>query len=157
MKAARYQVSETGSGLTMSRFPRCGTGMHDAAHPRLAEWRGPSTVVKYVVLLQRSAGMTRAAFLQHWLNLHTPMVAQLPGIRGYALSPTVAAAGYESDYDGIGELWFDSVEEALAAFNTPEGRALRADTQRFADSERAIRFFAQDTKRGGAVSLLANG
>ena len=103
-------------------------------------------MVKYVILLQRRAGMTRAEFLQHWFNLHTPMVAQLPGIRGYVLSPTVAAVGYEPDCDGIGELWFGSVEEALAAFNTPEGRALRADTQRFADSERAIRFFAEDTK-----------
>jgi len=101
-------------------------------------------MVKYVVLLKRRPDLGRATFLKTWQEEHLPIIQKLPGLRRVELNATVEAAGYVPDYDGIGVLWFDSVEAALEAFQSPQGLAARQDTPRFADPDSAVRFFAHE-------------
>ncbi len=101
-------------------------------------------MVKYVVLLRRGQDVSHEEFLRHWRDVHAPLILKLPGLRRVSLHPVVPAPGYSPPFDGLGELWFDSVEGALAAFNTEEGRATRADTPTFADSTAAVRLFVGD-------------
>ncbi len=101
-------------------------------------------MVKYVVLLRRREGVSAEQFREHWLTIHRSLVEQLPGLRGYTLSPTIPRSDYPPAFDGVGELWFDSAEAALHAFQSEAGRATRADTPNFADSAEAVRFFADD-------------
>lgn len=101
-------------------------------------------MVKYVVLLNRRADLDRDAFLKRWHEGHLPLLEKLPGLRRCVLSSGVSAEGYQAPFDGMGELWFDSVEAALSAFNTPEGQAARRDTPEFADPDSVVRFFVEE-------------
>ena len=101
-------------------------------------------MVKYVILLKRRDSVDKETFLKQWQEGHLPIIRQLPGIRKIELHEIVNTPNYPSDYDGIGLLWFDSVEAALAAFASPFGQTARQDTPRFANSAGAMRFFAKD-------------
>ena len=101
-------------------------------------------MVRYIVLVKRRADLDRETFLRLWTQDHAALIGRLPGLRRYQFGPTLPAPGYEPEYDGIGQLWFDSVEAALAAFQSPAGQAARADTLHFADTEAVRRFFAED-------------
>lgn len=101
-------------------------------------------MVKYVVLFRKRPEWDREAFLRYWREEHVPLIARLPGLRRYVISPAVPVEGYPPAYDGMAELWFDSAEAALAALGAPQGAAARADTQKFADPASILRFFAQE-------------
>jgi uncharacterized protein (TIGR02118 family) len=100
-------------------------------------------MVKYVVMLKRLASLDQEAFLKTWREDHLPIISQLPGVRKIELHAVVDAPNYPSNFDGVGMLWFDSVEAALAAFASPTGQGARQDTARFADSSGAMRFFVE--------------
>lgn len=101
-------------------------------------------MVKYVILLKKRASIDRETFLKMWREGHLPIISQLPGVHKIELHATVDTPDYPSDYDGVGMLWFDSVEAALSAFASPIGQAARQDTPRFADSTGALRFFVEE-------------
>ena len=63
------------------------------------------------------------------------MVQRLPGLTGW-LQNHVAAAPDEPICDGIGELWFESLEAMEAALESPEMAAAVEDAQNFLDMER---------------------
>lgn len=94
--------------------------------------------------------MTREEFQAYWRDQHAPLVkrhAEALRIRRYvqthARSSELAAAqsmarGSEPDvYDGQAELWWDSLDDVLAAVSTPAGQQgaveLLEDERRFID------------------------
>jgi uncharacterized protein (TIGR02118 family) len=101
-------------------------------------------LVKYTILLRRRESIDRQTFLKLWREGHLPIISQLPGVRKIELHEIIDAPNYPAQYDGLGMLWFDSVEDALAAFASPAGQAARQDTPRFADSAAALRFFVEE-------------
>jgi len=101
-------------------------------------------MVKYVILMKKAASIDHETFLKMWREGHLAIIRQLPGLRKIELHALVDAPNYPSSYDGMGMLWFDSVEAALAAFASPIGQAARQDTARFADSSGAMRFFVEE-------------
>jgi uncharacterized protein (TIGR02118 family) len=85
-------------------------------------------VIRRLTLVRRNPRYTREEFAEHWLGRHARIAAELPGLRGYRINLTV-----ERDpgvpWDGVAELWFDSVEAADAAFGEgPVAERLRRDT-----------------------------
>jgi len=112
-------------------------------------------MIKYVVLLRRRPDVTREEFERAWLVDHHALVARLPGLRAYAFSLVVDVEDYAAACDGMGELWFDDVESAMAAFESEIGQLVRADTGTFADSAQATRFFARDAAVMGLSSVEA--
>jgi uncharacterized protein (TIGR02118 family) len=111
-------------------------------------------MIKLVFTLRRREGITREEFQRYWREQHAPLVrrhAETLRIRRYVqtharetdLDGVLATSrGSEpSFYDGVAELWWDSLEDLLAAYSTEAGQAagaeLLADEQRFIDLPRS--------------------
>jgi uncharacterized protein (TIGR02118 family) len=78
-------------------------------------------------------------FRTYYEGTHLPLVAKLPGLRGYRYSFDVAAAEGESPYFAAFEGDFDDASAMGAALESAEGQAALADIPNYAT--------------GGAVAL----
>src|SRR5713226_1454635 len=111
-------------------------------------------MIKLVFTMRRREGMTREEFQRYWRDHHAPLVkrhAETLQIRRYVqvharetdLDDAVAAPrGSEPRfYDGVAELWWESLEQLVLAFSSEEGQAaaneLLEDEQRFIDLPRS--------------------
>jgi uncharacterized protein (TIGR02118 family) len=96
-------------------------------------------VIKLVFTIRRRPGMTREEFQRYWREEHARLVerhAEVLRIRRYVQTHTRAtdaddaiagARGSEpGQYDGVAELWWDSVEDLLAASSNEQGQAAAA-------------------------------
>ena len=109
-------------------------------------------MVKYIICATRKEGMTREEFSAYWRNHHGPLVKSVPEfirhVRKYVQCHLVAGAvplGAASDYDGVAELWFDSVEDLVNAFNEPRYlEIIRPDELKFVDPRRCISFITAE-------------
>jgi uncharacterized protein (TIGR02118 family) len=91
-------------------------------------------LIKSISFLQRKADLSREDFVRHWLEVHVPMCHVVPGLRGYAVSTIVR---YQSradvpnlpmdDFDGVAQVWFNSLEARAAAGASVEGKRWHAD------------------------------
>jgi uncharacterized protein (TIGR02118 family) len=89
-------------------------------------------VIKRISLVRRREGMTREEFAAHWMGPHAEIVKQLPGLRGLRFGLVRSWTPPEAAWDGVGELWFDSIDDAHAAFATePYASWLAEDRPRF--------------------------
>ena len=75
-------------------------------------------MIKRVSLVRRCAGMTHEEFVAHWTGPHAEIVRQLPGLRGLRFGVVRSWSPEEAAWDGVGEVWFDSIEAAQQAFAT---------------------------------------
>jgi len=111
-------------------------------------------MIKLVFTLRRREDMTREEFQRYWREQHAPLVkrhADALHIRRYVqvyardtdLDDAIASPrGSEPRiYDGVAELWWDSLEDLVAALSSDAGqasaRALLQDEQRFIDLPRS--------------------
>jgi uncharacterized protein (TIGR02118 family) len=70
----------------------------------------------------------RAAFDEHYLGVHMPLCAKLPGLqRAETGKVTVALDGGEQTYYRITELYFADQDAMNAAFGSAEGAETAAD------------------------------
>ena len=70
-----------------------------------------------------------AAFDEHYLGVHMPLVAKMPGLqRAETGKFTMALDGGEQTYHRVAELYFADAEAMNAAFATPEGAETAADS-----------------------------
>jgi uncharacterized protein (TIGR02118 family) len=106
-------------------------------------------MVKLVFCVRRLPHLSREAFQRYWRETHGPLVRRHAGalrIRRYVQTHTLdhplnetlrEGRGAPEAYDGAAELWWDSLDDILAAVGSPEGReaglALYEDEQRFID------------------------
>src|SRR5581483_9951003 len=119
-------------------------------------------MIKLVFSLRRRSDLTREEFQAYWRDEHAPLVAahaDVLRIRRYvqthARASEVAAAqsaarGSEPDaYDGEAELWWDSLDDIVAAVSTPDGQQaaveLLEDERRFIDLERSPLWIGEET------------
>ena len=74
-------------------------------------------MIKRISLVRRKPDWTDEAFIAHWMGPHAAIVKQLPGLRGLRFGDVQSWTPADGvAWDGIGEIWFDSVEAATAAF-----------------------------------------
>ena len=118
-------------------------------------------MIKLCFCLVRRPELSREAFQDYWRNQHAPLVraaAPALAIKRYVQSHSVsepvlqaaaAARGIPvgdgaQAFDGIAELWFESIESLSAASATEEGRKhamiLLADEAKFIDLPRSRLF-----------------
>jgi uncharacterized protein (TIGR02118 family) len=107
-------------------------------------------MIKLVFMVRRREGMTREEFQRYWKEEHAELVkrhGELLRIRRYVqthardtdLDDALAGSrGSEPrQFDGVAELWWDSIEDLMQAATTPEGQtaqhALLEDERRFID------------------------
>jgi uncharacterized protein (TIGR02118 family) len=117
-------------------------------------------MVKFVYCVRRLPGLTLEEFNKYWLEKHGPLVksyATALKARRYVQSYLMDSRlndivrqprGAAEPYDGITEIWWDSVEDLIAANQTPEGQEanhrLAQDEARFVDLSRSSVFFTQE-------------
>jgi len=117
-------------------------------------------MIKLTFCLIRLPHLTRPAFQAYWFNTHGPLVASVAGtlqIRRYVQLhslPAEASAAIRAsrdapaDYDGVAELWFDSLEALAASSARPEARAASAllleDEQRFIDLSKSPLWWGEE-------------
>ncbi|MCS5478119.1 EthD family reductase [Corynebacterium sp. YIM 101645] len=80
-------------------------------------------MVKIVAIVKKQPEQSREEFLHHWNVEHPAYVRELPGIRRYRQNPAITHRK-EWPYDGMAELWFDSVKDVAVAYAGPEAEAL---------------------------------
>ena len=71
-------------------------------------------------------------FRSYYVDTHLPLVAKLPGLRGYRYSFNVAAYEGESPYFCVFEADFDDAAALVQRLPFPEGQATRADVPNYA-------------------------
>jgi uncharacterized protein (TIGR02118 family) len=83
-------------------------------------------MVKLISLMKRKEGMSREEFARWAVEEHAPIGQQMPGIRQYRIN-VLRADQPEAEFDGVFELWFDSVEALQAALDSSVGTRARDD------------------------------
>ncbi|WP_296594801.1 EthD domain-containing protein [Phenylobacterium sp.] len=118
------------------------------------------TMIKLTFCLVRLPSFTRESFQAYWRGTHAPLVAsvaQTLGIRRYVQSHSLASAASEglrasrdapAEYDGVAELWFDSLEAVIENGRRPEAQAAGAllleDEKRFIDLPRSPLWWGEE-------------
>ena len=117
-------------------------------------------MVKLVFCAKRLPHLSRDDFQKYWRDHHGPLVraaASALGIRRYVQVHTMttplnerlrSSRGAPEEFDGVAELWFESMDALVAAGATPEGRAagkrLLEDERRFIDLPRSPLWLAEE-------------
>ena len=84
--------------------------------------------VKYVAVLTRKDAMPREDFRRYWLEQHAPLAIQTPHLLRYRACPSVAGVNDDTPaFDGLAEMWFESVESFQESFHDPFWQQLRED------------------------------
>lgn len=117
-------------------------------------------MIKLTFCLTRLPHLSREEFQDYWLNKHGPLVASVAEtlqIRRYvqlhSAGPELSAGIRESrnappEYDGVAELWFDSLEAIIANGQKPEaqkaGALLLEDEKKFIDLEKSPLWWGEE-------------
>lgn len=118
------------------------------------------SMIKFVYVIRRRPDVTPEAFQKYWLESHGPLVRQYAaalGAKKYVQSHMLDVPfndlarqirGAKPAYDGITEVWWDSIEDLVAASQTPEGQQanmiLAKDEANFCDLPNCSVFFTQE-------------
>ncbi|MDP9933787.1 uncharacterized protein (TIGR02118 family) [Paenarthrobacter nicotinovorans] len=92
-------------------------------------------MIKVVAVLTAKAGTSREHFLHKWNVEHPVLVRKLPGLRRYRQNPAIEHSK-EWPFDGMAELWFDSVADVKKAYAGEEAKALFEHERGFLDDMR---------------------
>lgn len=117
-------------------------------------------MIKLTFCLVRLPHLTRDAFQKYWWETHGPLVASVAEtlqIRRYvqlhSLSPEAseglrASRNAPPEFDGVAQLWFDSVEAVIENGRRPEavaaGALLLEDEKRFIDLPRSPLWWGEE-------------
>ena len=118
-------------------------------------------MIKIVFCLRRPPELSQEEFQAYWRDRHAPLVrevAPMLNIRRYvqshAFGDAAIGAGIEArgamlpPFDGVAELWWDSIDDITSASATREGRAagrlLLADERKFIDLEASSLFYTRE-------------
>ena len=112
--------------------------------------------------MRRLPHLSREEFLEYWAKKHTraagPDAAKILGMKKYAqvralpedVNARVAASrpGVEPEFDGIAEVWVESLEAYERDWHSPEGSAVYQrfldDEANFVDWSRSVVFLAEE-------------
>lgn len=125
-------------------------------------------MIRLMYCVRRLPGMSKEEFDRYWWEEHGPLVrrhAARIGMKGYVQHHTVEAPfprvpgspGKEEEFDGIAEIWWESVEDMSRSRQQEVPAALQneimEDEQRFIDHARSTAFYVDDRVVIGAMDL----
>jgi len=117
-------------------------------------------MIKFIMCVTRNPNISSSEFKDYWLNHHGPLFKQYSeayrAVR-YVQSHTIdtplnnnvrSSRGTLDAYDGVGEIWWKSEEDFLAAINSAESKKLRQmfidDEKKFIDLSKSSAFFTTE-------------
>lgn len=117
-------------------------------------------MIKLVYILKRRADLTPDQFYKRWRGVHADLVAEVAEetrIKKYIQSHTIdtplnqafaESRGMQPGYDGITEVWWDSLEDLQASMESSEGQEaygrLLEDERDFIDLENSYIFLTNE-------------
>lgn len=108
-------------------------------------------MIKLIVAIRRNPDMSPAEFHEYWRTEHARKVRALPAcaryVRRYIQAHTLDAeyGNGEPPFDGVAELWFDSVADKDAFYSDPEYlERVQPDERVFADMTRTLFFVTEE-------------
>jgi uncharacterized protein (TIGR02118 family) len=117
-------------------------------------------MIKLTFCLRRLPHLSREEFQDYWFNTHGPLVASVAEtlrIRRYVQLHSLSAQANEGvrgsrqapeAYDGVAELWFDSLETVMENGRRPEAQAAAAmlleDERKFIDLPRSPLWWGEE-------------
>jgi uncharacterized protein (TIGR02118 family) len=119
-------------------------------------------MVKLIYCITKKKNLTDEEFFRYWRDVHGPLGGGIPGLRKLVQSRRIPIPGdkFQPDYDGMAELWFDTIEDLLAARQSPEWKASSDDEANFIDHSNTAYFVTEEhavvqlTKRKLAIPRL---
>jgi len=89
-------------------------------------------VIKVIGTAYRRDDFSTEEFFRYWNEVHAPISAKAPGIRGYVVSEVVEKLQGDLDADAFVEQWFDDLPALHRAASSPETAAAWADVSNYA-------------------------
>jgi uncharacterized protein (TIGR02118 family) len=96
-------------------------------------------------ILTRRPDLTPEQFRRHWLEVHGPLAARLPGLRRYQQNHVVDASQLAIDHargtwdvDGFSQLWFDDLDAMRRAVEVPKLRPDLPDIANFCGDAKLV-------------------
>ena len=97
----------------------------------------------YVVfMVKKKASMSQEEFTSYWIREHTPLTANLPGLRAYHCFPMIGYDGAVPPFDAIAHVAFDDEAAWRVAERSPELATALADGPNFQTVEDTMAFYA---------------
>ncbi len=103
-------------------------------------------MIKLVYCITKRPDLSDEQFFHYWKNIHGPIGATIPRLRKLVQSHrlNIPVDKHPPTYDGIAELWFDSVEDLLAARQSPEWQTSTQDETNFIDHTKVVYFVTDE-------------
>jgi uncharacterized protein (TIGR02118 family) len=76
----------------------------------------------------------KAAFDEHYFNVHAPLTAKIPGLRKMDVTKIIGSPMGKSEYYLQCDMYYDSMDAFKAAMKTDEAKASGKDVMGFAGS-----------------------
>lgn len=89
-------------------------------------------MIKTIGTAYKRDDFTNEDFMRYWLDVHAPISAKAPGLRGYVVSEVIRRLQGDVHTEAFVEQWFDSEEAFEAANSSPEAAAAWEDVGRYA-------------------------
>ncbi|MUV37545.1 putative 11.0 kDa protein in thcB-thcC intergenic region [Lentibacillus sp. JNUCC-1] len=87
-------------------------------------------MVKLIALYKQPED--KAAFDEHYFNVHTPLTQKIPGLRDMKVTKIVGSPMGKSEFYLLCEMFYDDHEALQEAMKTDEGKASGKDVMQFA-------------------------
>jgi uncharacterized protein (TIGR02118 family) len=71
-------------------------------------------------------------FIKYWIDVHAPISAKAPGLRGYVVSEVLRKTRGDLEADAFVEQWFDDEAALNKAMNSPEVAVAWEDVSNYA-------------------------
>ncbi|TVR25854.1 MAG: EthD family reductase [Ilumatobacter sp.] len=96
-------------------------------------------MIRLISFLKRKPGSTHAEFLEHWRDVHAPLIANSSAaryVRRYEQHPAAwpEDGGSEPSWDGVTIQEFGSTADFWAHVQEPDFPEMQADIERFIDT-----------------------
>jgi uncharacterized protein (TIGR02118 family) len=103
-------------------------------------------MIKLVYCITKKPELSDEEFFRYWKAVHGPIGARIPRLRRLVQSHRLSIPGdkHPPAYEGVAELWFDNVEDLLAARQSPEWQASTADEANFIDHTKVAYFVTEE-------------
>jgi uncharacterized protein (TIGR02118 family) len=113
-------------------------------------WNGHSNrqeagVIKRLTQWQHLPGADPEEAVAYWRSDHARLVAEVPLVKGYVQNICLVGPDEsQAPYAGLGEVWFDSFEDADRVAASAEWAAVIADARTFMDFQTLVVAWAEE-------------
>jgi uncharacterized protein (TIGR02118 family) len=103
-------------------------------------------MIKLVYCITKKPDLSDNEFFLYWKNKHARIGSRIPGVKKFVQSHriNVPVGKHAPDYDGMVELWFDSLDALLAARHSREWKESTEDEANFIDSSKVAYFVSEE-------------